>query len=62
MSDFTKLPYSDVWARKSMIAFIQVNKKDKIIQVCLQGEHEPFDIELPTSDEYNKTLQMLLSN
>ena len=62
MSDFIQLPYTNVWVRKSMIAYIAEDKKDKSIQVCMMGEHEPFDIECPTQSEYDKALQLLLSN
>jgi len=63
MNDLIKLPHlHDVWVRKSMIAFVQADKKKKIVQVCLIGEHEPFEIKCPTKNEYDTTIQMLVSN
>ena len=61
MSAFINIPDEELWIRKETIAFIQTNKKELVIQVCLKGEHEPFKLKSSTIDEYNKRLQQLVS-
>lgn len=61
MSAFINIPDEELWIRKETIAFVQTNKKELAIQVCLKGEHEPFELKSSTIDEYNKRLQQLVS-
>jgi len=52
---------SELWIRKSTIAYIDENTEDDMLEVYLQGVTDPVLIECDNSDEYEKILQTLVS-